>query len=319
MRRVNQIVGHLANGQSKLSASQLEAAKVAAKTSAIYDIISKAKRGTLKGKTLFVTGASRGIGLSIALRAAKDGANVIIAAKTTTPHPRLPGTIHSAAEEIRKAGGKALPIECDIRFEDQVKAAVEAGVKEFGGIDICINNASAISLTGTLDTDMKKYDLMHQINTRGTFLTSKVCIPYLKKSKNPHILNISPPLNMEEKWFAPHVAYTMAKFGMSMCALGMAGELRHDGIAVNTLWPLTTIATAAVQNLLGGDDLVSKSRLPEIMADAAYVVLTSPSKQVSGGFFIDETVLRAVGVSDFSKYAVVPGTADSDLAADFFV
>jgi citronellol/citronellal dehydrogenase len=299
--------------------SSVEAVNTADKGACPYDGIEKSKKSNLKGKTLFITGASRGIGLAIALRAARDGANVIIAAKTAAPHPRLPGTIHSAAEEIRKAGGKALPIECDIRFEDQVKAAVEAGVKEFGGIDICINNASAISLTATLDTDMKKYDLMHTVNTRGTFVTSKACIPYLKKSKNPHILNISPPLNMEEKWFSPHVAYTMAKFGMSMCALGMAGELRHDGIAVNTLWPLTTIATAAVQNLLGGDELVSKSRLPEIMADAAYVVLCSNSKQVTGGFLIDEKVLRSVGVKDFSKYAVVPGTADSDLAADFFV
>jgi citronellol/citronellal dehydrogenase len=318
MRRVQQIVGHLGKS-TKLSETQLEAVKVAAKAGCIYDAIAKAKKGNLKGKTLFVTGASRGIGLAIALRAARDGANVVIAAKTATPHPRLPGTIHTAAEEIRKAGGKALPIECDIRYEDQVKAAVEAGVKEFGGIDICINNASAISLTGTADTDMKKYDLMHSINTRGTFVTSRACLPYLKKSKNPHILNISPPLNMEEKWFAPHVAYTMAKFGMSMCALGMAGEFRNDGIAVNTLWPLTTIATAAVQNLLGGDNLVSKSRLPEIMSDAAYTILTSASKQVTGGFFIDESVLRAVGETDFSKYAVVAGTPDSELAADFFV
>jgi len=316
MKRVNRIVGHL--GQPTPTSTDLKAVQTSTQQS-IYDSLSKAKRGTLKGKTLFITGASRGIGLSIALRAAQDGANVIIAAKTAAPHPRLPGTIHSAAEEVRKAGGKALAVECDIRYEDQVKAAVEAGVKEFGGIDICINNASAISLTGTSETDMKKYDLMHQVNIRGTFVTSKTCLPYLRKSKNPHILNISPPLNMEERWFAPHVAYTMAKFGMSMCALGMARELRHEGIAVNTLWPLTTIATAAVQNLLGGDAMVSKSRLPEIMADAAHVILTAPSKQVTGGFFIDETVLRSAGVKDFSKYAVVPGTPDSELAADFFV
>jgi len=317
MRRVSQIVGHLTK-PGPLTTSQLDAAKVAAKTD-IYDTLAKASRGSLKGKTLFVTGASRGIGLAIALRAAQDGANVIIAAKTTAPHPRLPGTIYSAAEEIIKAGGKAFPVECDIRNEDQVRAAVEAGVKQFGGIDICVNNASAISLTQTVDTDMKKYDLMHGINTRGTFVTSKACIPYLKKSKNPHILNISPPLSMEERWFAPHVAYTMAKFGMSMCALGMSGELKQDGIAVNTLWPLTTIATAAVKNVLGGDEMINKSRLPEIMADAAHVVLSSNSRQVTGGFFIDESVLRAAGVSDFSKYAVVAGTPDSEMMADFFV
>jgi citronellol/citronellal dehydrogenase len=274
---------------------------------------------TLKGKTLFITGASRGIGLAIALRAAVDGANVVIAAKSAKEDPRLPGTIYSAAEEIRAAGGQALPIQCDIRFEDQVKAAVEAGVKQFGGIDICINNASAISLTTTEQTDMKRYDLMHHINTRGTFVVSKACLPYLKKSKNPHILNISPPLNMEEKWFSPHVAYTMAKFGMSMCALGMAGEFRDDGIAVNTLWPLTMIATAAVKNLLGGGEAIGKSRTPEVFSDAAYHVLTANSKHITGNFFVDEDVLRAVGVTNFSKYAVTPGMSDEELGRDFFV
>src|ERR1044071_5115077 len=215
---------------------------------------------SLRGKTLFITGASRGIGLAIGLRAARDGANVAIAAKTATPNPKLPGTIHTAAEEIHTAGGKGLALVCDIRFEDQVAAAVAAAVEAFGGIDILVNNASAISLTGTEHTPMKRYDLMHQINTRGTFVCSQACIPFLKKASNPHILNISPPLNMEERWFAPHVAYTMAKFGMSMCVLGMAGELRGDGIAVNALWPRTAIATAAVQNLLRGAAGVSGSR-----------------------------------------------------------
>jgi len=284
-----------------------------------YSVFSQAKKHSLKGKTIFITGASRGIGLAIALRAAREGANVIIAAKTSTPHPKLPGTIHSAAEEIRKAGGQALPVECDIRFEDQVRAAVEAGVKAFGGIDICINNASAINLTSTAEIDMKRYDLMHQVNARGTFLVSKICLPYLKKSSCPHILNLSPPLNMEEKWFAPHVAYSMAKFGMSMCVLGMAGEFRDDGVAVNALWPLTTIATAAVQNLLGGEEMVSKSRTAEIMADSAIEILSRDSKKVTGNFFVDEAVMRSIGVNDFSKYAVVKGTPDADLAEDFFV
>lgn len=244
---------------------------------------------------------------------------VSIAAKTVTEDPRLPGTIFSAAEECRKAGGQALPIECDIRSEDSVKKAVELAVKTFGGIDICINNASAIRLTPTDATPMKAFDLMHGVNARGTFMVSKYCLPHLRKSSNPHIMNISPPLIMEEHWFAPHVAYTMAKYGMSMCVLGMAGEMRDDGISVNALWPLTTIATSAVQNLLGGDGMVAKSRLPSIMADSAYVVLTAPSRSFTGQFFVDEYVLRAKGITDFSRYPVVPGTPDEELAPDFFV
>ena len=271
---------------------------------------------TLQGKTLFITGGSRGIGLAIALRAARDGAKVAIAAKTTDPHPKLPGTLYTAAEEIEKAGGKALPVVTDIRFEDQVQAAVEKTVKTFGGIDILVNNASAIHLSGTLVTPMKKWDLMHGINVRGTFLCSQACIPHLKNSKNPHILNISPPLHVEERWFAPHVAYTMAKFGMSMCVLGMAGELKKDGIAVNALWPRTVIATAAVQNLLGGEDTIRGSRTPEIMADAAHAILTRPSREFTGQFCVDEDVLRAAGVTDFSKYATVPG---AELIPDFFL
>jgi citronellol/citronellal dehydrogenase len=271
---------------------------------------------SLKGKTLFVSGGSRGIGLSIALRAARDGANVAIAAKTAEPHPRLKGTIYTAADEVRAAGGRALPVLCDIRDEAQVIAAIDQTVTEFGGIDICVNNASAIQLTGTLQTDMKRYDLMHQINTRGTFLVSKMCIPYLKLAENPHILNLAPPLDMSAKWFKNHVAYTMAKFGMSMCTLGMAEEFRKDGIAVNSLWPLTAIDTAAVRNLLGGEAVASMSRSPEIMADAAHAILTKPSRETTGNFFIDEFVLKEQGVTDFSKYA--PGTK-GPLAGDFFV
>jgi citronellol/citronellal dehydrogenase len=271
---------------------------------------------SLKGKTAFITGASRGIGKAIAVRLAQEGANIIIAAKTTEPHPKLPGTIYTAAKEIEAAGGKALPIKVDIRSEENVKAAVEQGVEKFGGIDLCINNASAISLTNTLHTEMKRYDLMHHINTRGTFLTSKTCLPHLLKSENPHILNISPPLNMEEKWFAPHVAYTMAKFGMSMCVLGMAGEFRGKGVAVNALWPRTAIATAAVKNLLGGEALVEQSRWPSIMADAAYYIFTRPSKECTGNFFIDDEVLAEEGITDLEKYAVNP---DKKLAPDFFI
>ena len=270
----------------------------------------------LKGKTAFITGASRGIGKAIALRLAQEGANIVVAAKTTEPHPKLPGTIFTAAEEIEAAGGKAMPIKVDIRFEEEVKGAVEQAVARFGGIDICINNASAISLTGTLQTEMKRYDLMHSINTRGTFLTSKSCLPYLLKSDNPHILNLSPPLNMEERWFAPHVAYTMAKFGMSMCALGMAGEFKKQGVAVNALWPRTTIATAAVQNLLGGDDLIQASRWPSIMGDAAYYILRRDSKTCTGNFFIDDNVMAEEGITDLSAYAVNP---EKKLAPDFFV
>lgn len=270
----------------------------------------------LKDRTLFISGGSRGIGLAIAKRAAQDGANIIIAAKTAEPHPNLQGTIYTAAEEIEAAGGKALPVVCDIRSEEQVTEAVEKGADHFGGIDICVNNASAIALTSTLQTPMKRFDLMHQVNTRGTFLVSRTCIPYLLKSGNPHILNLSAPLNMEEKWFAPHVAYTMAKFGMSMCVLGMAGEFREQGIAVNALWPRTTIATAAIQNLLGGDELTRRSRKPEIMGDAAHVILTKPSREFTGNFCIDDEVLESAGVSDLSVYAVDPS---AELAPDFFV
>ena len=271
---------------------------------------------SLKGKTVFISGGSRGIGLAIALRAARDGANVTIAAKTADPHPKLPGTIYTAAKEIEDAGGKALPVICDIREEGQVGEAVEKTVAAFGGIDICVNNASAIQLTGTLATDMKRYDLMHQINTRGTFLVSKMCIPHLKLAKNPHILNLAPPLDMEAKWFKNHVAYTMAKFGMSMCTLGMSAEFAKDGIAVNSLWPLTAIDTAAVRNLLGGATVAAMSRTPEIMADAFHEIVIKPSRETTGNFFIDELVLRDAGVTDFAKYA--PG-ATGPLAADFFV
>ncbi len=269
-----------------------------------------------KNKTVFITGASRGIGLSIGKKLASEGANIVIAAKTADPHPKLPGTIYTAAEEIEKAGGKALPLMVDIRFEDQVQQAVEKAVAVFGGIDILINNASAISLTPTLATDMKKYDLMHQINTRGTFLVSKTCIPFLKKAENPHILNMSPPLNMEARWFAPHVAYTMAKFGMSMCVLGMAEELKRDKIAVNALWPRTVIGTAAVQNLLGGDQVVKRSRKPEVLADAAYFILKRKSTEATGNFYIDDEVLKQEGISDLSSYSVDPTMS---LMPDFFI
>ncbi len=270
----------------------------------------------LKGKTLFVTGGSRGIGLAIALRAARDGANIVIAAKTADPHPKLPGTIYSAAEEIESAGGGALPVVCDIRSEEQVEAAIAEAVKRFGGIDICVNNASAISLTPTDKTSMRRFDLMQQVNTRGTFLVSKSAIPHLLKAENPHILNLSPPLNMDEKWFAPHVAYTIAKYGMSLCVLGMAGEFREQGIAVNALWPRTAIATSAVKNLLGGDAIMQRSRTPEIMADAAHVILTKPSREFTGKFCVDDEVLEAEGVTDLSVYAVNPG---AELVPDFFV
>lgn len=271
---------------------------------------------TLKGKTLFITGASRGIGKAIALRAARDGANIVIAAKTTEPHPKLPGTIYTAAEEIEQAGGKALACVVDIRDETQIAAAVAKAVATFGGIDILVNNASAISLTGTLSTPMKRFDLMHAVNVRGTFACSQACIPHLQKAANPHILNNSPPLSMEARWFAPHVAYTMAKIGMSMCVLGMAEELKPHGIAVNALWPRTVIGTAAVQNLLGGDATVRGSRKPEIMADAAHAILTKSSRDITGRFFIDEDVLRGEGVSDFAHYQMVPG---AELIPDYFI
>jgi citronellol/citronellal dehydrogenase len=271
---------------------------------------------TLAGKTLFITGASRGIGLAIALRAAHDGANIAIASKTTQAHPKLEGTIYTAAEAIEKAGGKALPLPCDIRFEDQVEAAVAQTAETFGGIDICVNNASAISLTSAQATDMKRYDLMHGINARGSFVVSKACIGYLKQAANPHILMLSPPLDMNAKWFAPHVAYSMAKFNMSIIALGLAGELKAEGIAVNTLWPRTTIATAAVKNLLGGDALVRRSRTPDIMGDAAHVIFTQDAKTFSGRFLIDDTLLHEHGVRDFERYRVDPL---AELAPDFFV
>jgi citronellol/citronellal dehydrogenase len=258
---------------------------------------------SLAGKTLLITGGSRGIGLAIGVRAARDGANVVLAAKTDTPHPRLPGTIHTAAAEIEAAGGRALGVVCDIRDAAQVDAAVERAVAAFGGIDILINNASAIALTGTEATDVKRFDLMHQVNARGTFVCSRACLPHLRRSANPHILTLSPPLDMQPRWFAPHVAYSMAKYGMSLCTLGMSEEFRADGIAVNSLWPLTAIDTAAVRNVLGGEAVARNCRSAAIMADAAYAVLCRPARECTGQFLIDEEVLRAEGVTDFSVYA----------------
>ncbi|XP_012540264.1 hydroxysteroid dehydrogenase-like protein 2 [Monomorium pharaonis] len=273
--------------------------------------------GKLAGRTIFITGASRGIGKSIALKAAKDGANIVIAAKTAEPHPKLPGTIYTAATEIEEAGGKALPCIVDVRDEKQVINAVENAVAKFGGIDIVVNNASAISLTGTLATEMKRYDLMNNINARGTFLVSKVCIPYLKKSTNPHIVNISPPLNMKPIWFQNHVAYTMAKYGMSMCVLGMAEELKPDGIAVNAVWPKTAIYTAAMDMLLSSDSS-DVSRKPEIMADAVYALVCKDSKSITGQFLIDEEILKKEGITDLTNYACNPANKDN-LMPDFFV
>ncbi len=271
---------------------------------------------SLQGKTLFVTGASRGIGLAIALRAARDGANVAIAAKTAEAHPKLPGTIYSAAEEIEKAGGKALPLIVDVRDEANVLAAVARTVETFGGIDICVNNASAISLTGTEATDMKRYDLMNQINARGTFLTSKACIPHLKRSANPHVLMLSPPLDMNPRWFQGHVAYSMAKFGMSMCVLGMAAEYKADGIAFNALWPRTGIATAAIKFALAGDEGMKQCRTVEIMADAAHAIFEKKASEFSGNFLIDDSFLYAEGERDFDKYRIDP---TARLMPDFFV
>lgn len=272
---------------------------------------------SLAGKNVFITGASRGIGLAIALRAARDGARIAIAAKTTDPNPKLDGTIHSAAEEIRKAGGEAMPIACDIRDEDQVLRAVEQTVAAFGGIDICVNNASAISLTPLAKTEMKRMDLMFAVNTRGSFVVSKACLPHLKRSANPHILMLSPPLDMKAKWFAGHVAYSIAKYGMSLCVLGLAEELKPDGIAVNALWPRTTIATAAIRNILGGDRLMRMSRTPEILADAAHLIFEQPAKRFTGRFLIDDTFLHETGgVSDFDHYRV---DKTMPLAPDFFV
>jgi len=262
---------------------------------------------TLKGKTLFITGGSRGIGKAIALRAARDGANVVVASKTTEPHPKLPGTIHTAAREIEQAGGRALPLVMDVRFEQQVQAAVSEAAAVFGGIDILVNNASAIFLASTADTPMKRFDLMHQINVRGTFLTTQACLPHLKRAANPHVLVLSPPPRLEKSWFAQHLAYTLSKFGMSLCVMGMAEEFRTDGIAVNALWPGTIIATAAVHNVLGGENAVRRSRKPDIMADAAHAILTRDSRTCTGNFFVDERVLAEAGVTDLSPYAMEPG------------
>ncbi len=271
---------------------------------------------SLAGKTLFITGASRGIGLAIALKAAADGANVAVAAKTTEPHPKLPGTIYSAAEAIEKAGGKALPLVVDVRDEANVRDAVDQTVAEFGGIDICVNNASAISLTGTPATEMKRYDVMHQMNTRGTYLVSKTCVPHLKRAANPHGLMLSPPLDMSPRWFSGHVAYTMAKYGMSMCVLGMAAEFRDDGIAFNALWPRTGIATAAIEFALAGGEGMKHCRTPDIMADAAYAIFNRPARANSGNFYIDDLVLYAESERDFDKYRVDP---TKPLMPDFFV
>ncbi|KUL97041.1 short-chain dehydrogenase [Bosea sp. WAO] len=271
---------------------------------------------SLKGKTLFITGGSRGIGLAIALRAARDGANVTIAAKTAEPHPKLEGTIYTAAAEIEAAGGKCLPLMVDIREEEAVVAAIAKTAQTFGGIDILVNNASAISLTNTQMTEMKRFDLMHQINTRGTFMVSKYAIPHLEKAENPHILMLSPPLDMSMRWFAPHLAYSMAKYGMSLCVLGLAGELAPKGIAVNALWPRTTVATAAVKNLLGGDKMVQASRTPDMLGEAAWMVFNKPSREFSGNFLIDDSFMAAEGVTDFTPYRVDPSVP---LMPDFFV
>lgn len=271
---------------------------------------------SLQNKTLFITGASRGIGKAIALRAAADGAKVVIAAKTVEPHPRLPGTIHTAAEEIVAAGGEALACQVDVRDDKAVQAAVQAGVERFGGIDILINNASAINLSGTEKIKMNRFDLMHQINARGSFLCAKACLPHLQQASNPHILNISPPLNLDPKWFQGHVAYTVAKYSMSLWVLGMAEEFADQGIAVNALWPQTVIDTAAVHNVLGGAEMAKAARRPAIVADAAHAILTRDSRTFSGNFCIDEAILREVGVTDFESYASCPGTP---LIDDFFL
>ena len=276
----------------------------------------KMNTGSLKGKTLFITGASRGIGRAIAVRAARDGANVAVLGKTDRPDPRLPGTVHDAVAEVEAAGGRGLACLCDVRFEDQVAAAVEKTIAAFGGIDILVNNASAISITPTLHTEMKRFDLMHQVNTRATFMTSKACLPHLLKAENPHILTMSPPLDLRPEWFANHLAYTIAKFGMSLCVLGLAAEFAGKGVAVNALWPRTVIATAAVQNLLGGDAVMARARRPEIVADAAHVIVTRPSREYTGQFAIDEEVLASAGVTDFSGYSSGP---ESELIKDLFV
>jgi citronellol/citronellal dehydrogenase len=271
---------------------------------------------SLGGKTLFITGASRGIGLAIALSAAREGANIAIAAKTTAPHPKLPGTIHTAAEEVERAGGRALALPLDVRDEAQVKAALDQTAQTFGGLDIVVNNASAVNIAPVAQTDMRRFDLMQQVNTRGTFLVSKYAVPHLERAQNPHILMLSPPLDMQEKWFAPHTAYSIAKFGMSLVVLGLAGELRSRGIAVNALWPRTTIATSAIKNLLGGDAIMRMSRTPEIIADAACLIFEKPAKSFTGQFLIDDSFLAREGVTDFDRYRVDP---TQPLAPDFFV
>ncbi|MBS0366772.1 MAG: NAD(P)-dependent oxidoreductase [Proteobacteria bacterium] len=271
---------------------------------------------SLKGKTLFITGASRGIGLAIALRAARDGANIVIAAKTTQPHPKLPGTIYTAAQEVEQAGGRALPVAVDVRDEAAVQQAVQQAVERFGGIDICVNNASAISLAHTEQMDMRRFDLIQQINTRGTFVTSRACLPHLKRAANPHILTLSPPLSLQPRWFADHLAYSLSKYGMSLCTLGLAEEFRAAGIGCNSLWPRTIVATAAVEFALGGEPMLRRSRKPQIMGDAAYVIFNRPARECSGRFFIDDEVLYEAGVRDFSPYSLVPGAA---LLADLFV
>jgi citronellol/citronellal dehydrogenase len=272
---------------------------------------------SLRDRTLFISGGSRGIGLQIALRAARDGANVALIAKTGEPHPKLPGTVFTAAAEIEAAGGRALPIVGDIRDEAQVEAAVSATVERFGGIDVCVNNASAIDLSGTEELAIKRYDLMQDINTRGTFVVSRACIPHLRSAENPHILTLSPPISLESRWLGPHVAYTIAKYGMTLCALGFAAELRDAGIASNALWPRTLIATAAVQNVIGGDEAMAASRKPELYADAAYAVVTRPSRECSGNALLCEDVLAEEGVTDFDHYAYVPGaTPQVDLFVD---
>lgn len=273
----------------------------------------------LAGKTILMSGGSRGIGLAIALRAARDGANIAMLAKTDTPHPKLPGTVHTAADEIRAAGGRALPIVGDVRDEQSITEAVLRTVGEFGGIDIVVNNASVIDLSGSLELASKKYDLMQDVNVRGTFLLSRAAVPQLRDAANPHILSLSPPLNVTPKWLGAHTGYSLAKFGMTMATLGIAEEFRADGIAANTLWPRTTIATAAVQNVIGGDRLMAVSRTPEIYADAAYEVLTAPSRDVTGQTLIVEDVLERAGVTDLSGYAAVPGTPDAAMYPDIFL
>lgn len=271
---------------------------------------------SLKDKTMFISGASRGIGLAIATRAAQDGANIALIAKTAEPHPKLDGTVYTAAERIEAAGGKALPIVGDIRNEEQVAHAVEQAVAEFGGIDICVNNASAINLSGTEDLEVKRYDLMQGINTRGTFVVSKACIPHLRKAENPHILTLSPPISLDRKWFRGHIGYTIAKYGMTLCALGFAEEFREAGIASNALWPRTLVATAAVQNLLGGDVAMARARRPEVYSDAAYVILARPSRECTGNTYLCEDVLAEEGITDLSAYAYVPG---AELQVDLYV